>query len=88
MHVRTKSPSPESPEKVSGFAPKAVPILVISTKPLVMIAARALCPIFNPSEIPVVIAIIFFYAPPISTTMGSSLVKTFSDGFEKIDRIR
>ena len=85
MHVSTKSPKPDSPEKVSGFAPKAVPILVISTKPLVIIAALALFPIFNPSEIPVVIAMTFFKAPPISTPMGSSLVKIFRVGLENID---
>ena len=33
MQVRTRSPKPDNPEKVSGLAPSAVPILEISTRP-------------------------------------------------------
>ena len=47
-----------------------------------MIAALGLCPNCNPSDIPVVIAITFFNAPPIWTPIGSLLVKELNYGLD------
>jgi len=65
--VRNKSPAPATSKKVSFLAPKNSPNLAISTKPLLINAALAFSPRFNPSQIPAAIAITFLYAPATST---------------------
>ena len=69
--VRTRSPSPESPARVSAFAPRAIPNRVISAKPRLISAARAFCPSPAPSTTPQAIASTFLTAPPISAPTTS-----------------
>ena len=73
-HVTTRSPIPASPEKVCSLAFTLLPSLIISAKPLVIIAALVLSPKPIPSDIPDIIAITFFVAPPSSTPTMSSFV--------------
>ena len=74
--VSTRSPKPDKPMKVSGLAPSATPRRVISARPRVIKAARALRPRFMPSTMPVAIASTFLTAPPTSTPIGSVEVYT------------
>ncbi len=74
VQVKTKSPAPARPPKVSVFPPRATPNLVISAKPRVIRAALALLPKPIPSEIPDAIAITFFNAPPTDTPTISWLI--------------
>lgn len=64
LQVSERSPSPESPDSVSGRAPIATPSRHISAKPRVMRAARADEPRLAPSAIPQAMAITFLNAPP------------------------
>ena len=73
-HVAIKSPNPDKPDRVSGFAPTDIAKRVISFKPRVINAALALSPTFRPSHIPAPRAIMFFNAPPSSTPIISELV--------------
>ena len=59
---------------VSGCAPIATPRRVISARPRVMSAARALKPMPRPSQAPMATAITFLIAPPTCTPIGSALV--------------
>ena len=59
--------------------PIAIPNLVNSAKPLVIIAARVLSPASAPSPIPVAMAIIFFKAPPNSQPITSEFVYTLNN---------
>ena len=70
--VKNRSPAPLSPRKVSSFAPKNLPNLAISTRPREMRLALALLPKFNPSHIPLAIAMTFLYAPQTSAPITSS----------------
>jgi hypothetical protein len=70
--VRTRSPSPESPESVSACAPSASPNRCISAKPRLISAARAFCPRPSPSTTPQAIASTFLTAPPISAPVTSA----------------
>ena len=72
--VSTRSPSPDRPMKVSASAPRATPSRVISARPRVTSAARALRPRPMPSAMPVAIASTFLTAPPTSTPTGSAEV--------------
>ena len=65
LHVRIKSPIPESPVKVFASPPNASARRLISENPLVINADLALSPSFFPNTIPEAMAIIFFAAPPI-----------------------
>jgi hypothetical protein len=74
VQVSTRSPTPDSPRKVTGFAPKATPSRVISASPRVISAARELSPDSMPSATPTAIAMTFLSAPPSSTPTTSELV--------------
>ena len=74
--VKTRSPRPDRPMKVSGLAPSAKPRRVISARPRVTSAARAFKPKSRPSHSPVAIASTFLTAPPTSTPTMSSLAYT------------
>src|SRR5436190_9652444 len=69
--LRIRSPSPESPARVSVRAPQARPSRASSLKPRVVSAASAEAPSLRPSTIPAAIASTFFAAPPISTPRTS-----------------
>jgi hypothetical protein len=71
--VSKRSPRPDSPISVSGFAPKDAPMRRSSTKPRVTMAAWALAPSPAPVTAPAAMAKTFFSAPPISTPIRSSL---------------
>ena len=73
-HVAIKSPIPESPYNVEGFAPNAVLILTISAIPLVNNAPLQLSPSFTVVANPEAIAMTFFKLPPSSTPMTSEFV--------------
>jgi hypothetical protein len=62
---------PASPAKVRARAPNATPRRVISARPRVSSAARALAPRSSPSLMPAAIAITFLSAPPSSTPITS-----------------
>ena len=81
--VSTRSPRPLRPMKVSVRAPRAVPRRVISARPRVMRAARALRPSCKPSHRPVATASTFLTAPPTSTPTRSSLAYTRNVGLWK-----
>ena len=53
--------------KVSRCAPSATPSRIISTRPRVISAMRALAPKPRPSDRPAPMASTFFTAPPTST---------------------
>ena len=72
--VATKSPRPERPLKVKGWAPRRKPSRVISASPRVMSAARVFSPKPRPSLMPHPNAMTFLRAPPSSTPTRSSLV--------------
>src|ERR1051326_4027989 len=74
VHVRTRSPMPERPARVSRRAPQATARRVISARPRVIRAATVLWPRPRPSQIPAAMAITFLSAPPSSTPATSSLV--------------
>ena len=76
VHVTIKSPTPVSPENVSGFPPMASPRRVSSAIPLVINAAFVLSPYPRPSTVPAANAITFFNAPPSSIPIISELVYT------------
>ena len=65
------SPIPASPANVSGFAPAAIPSLVISARPRVIRPALPLSPKPSPSAAPAAIATMFFRAPHSSTPSRS-----------------
>lgn len=67
VHVSTMSPTPDRPAIVRGLPPEATARRVISSRPRVIKAARALQPKFRPSEMPQAIASTFFSAPLSST---------------------
>ena len=56
---------PDSPANVSGFAPIATPMRVISASPRVISATRVFEPKPRPSEMPAPIATTFLSAPPM-----------------------
>ena len=64
---------PAKPIMVLGCAPMAMARRVISARPRVTKAARALRPYSRPSERPVAIAMTFLTAPPTATPMTSVL---------------
>ena len=61
-----RSPIPESPMKVSGWPPRAMPRRVISASPRVTSAAMALSPRPMPAAMPAAMANTFLSAPPSS----------------------
>ncbi len=67
-----RSPTPDSPMKVSGWPPRAMPRRVISASPLVTRAAMALSPSPIPAAIPAAMAKTFLRAPPSSIPATSS----------------
>src|SRR6056297_309060 len=69
--VSTRSPSPDSPVRVSACAPRAEATRRISAKPRAMIAARAESPSPAPMAAPAAIATTFFSAPPSSAPITS-----------------
>ena len=69
--LKTRSPRPDSPIKVSLRAPQARPNRAISEKPRVVRAAKADAPSCRPATMPAAIASTFFAAPPISTPRTS-----------------
>ena len=69
--VRMRSPTPASPENVSGSPPRRVPRRRISASARVRRAALVLWPSFSPSTMPAAIATTFFVAPEISTPTTS-----------------
>ena len=71
VQVRTRSPIPANPEKVSFRAPRATPSLVISTSPRVMSAALEFSPNASASTMPAAMAMTFFRAPATSTPVTS-----------------
>ena len=74
LQVRTRSPMPASPAKVSRCPPKAQTSRVISARPRVSNAATVFAPKPSPSQTPAAMAITFFSAPANSTPITSSLV--------------
>ncbi len=83
VQVNTRSPIPESPANVCGFAPSLTPRRRISANPRVIKAARVFNPSPSPSMIPEAMAITFLTAPPSSTPITSSLVYTLKNGVTK-----
>ena len=73
VQVSIRSPMPASPIRVLGWAPMATARRVISARPRVTRAARALRPYSRPSERPVAMAMMFFTAPPTATPTASLL---------------
>ncbi len=74
VHVRIRSPIPDSPASVRSPAPRASASRVSSARPRVMRAAMVLWPKPSPATIPAASAITFFSAPPSSTPVTSWLV--------------
>ena len=64
---------PDRPANVSGCAPSATPIRVISARPRVISATRVFEPKPRPSHTPAPIAMTFLSAPPTSTPITSSV---------------
>jgi len=74
VQVSTRSPMPDRPMKVERSPPMALPSLLISCRPRVMSAARALPPKPRPSATPAAMATMFLIAPPSSTPRTSDAV--------------
>ena len=72
LHVKDISPIPARPKTVEKLPPAFLINSDVSDSPLVINAAFALSPNFNPSIIPAPIAIIFLTAPAIEAPSGSS----------------
>lgn len=72
--VATRSPIPDSPARVAGWAPMATASRVVSARPRVMSIAVALSPRPMPEAIPTARAMTFFTAPPSSQPVTSVLV--------------
>lgn len=83
-HVRNVSPTPLSPASVTGEAPCAIAIRLISLHPLVTNAAIEFVPSPSPSLIPAAIAITFLIAPATSNPTVSFEVNTLKDGDESM----
>ena len=72
VQVTIRSPTPDSPAKVSLRPPRATPKRAISVRPRVIRAALVLSPKPMPSQIPAQRAMTFFNAAPNSTPTTSS----------------
>lgn len=83
--VRTKSPNPESPDRVFCCAPSLVASLVSSANPRAIKAASALAPNCMERQTPTATAITFLSAPPNSTPTRSSLAYNLKAGSDIIN---